>query len=120
MSYSGTTEFDFEIERYKDPKTGILYPFNKLPGDEDDYEYQTITLKIEGRSSFQEGKYTGPWENSYPSEGEIEITSAKGPDGNDWEDKLTEVERDSVVDEIDERVQDDVYNGWCDSREDYD
>lgn len=120
MSYSGTTEFEFEIERYKDLKTGNLYSFDKLPGDEDDYEYQTLTLKIEGRSFFQQGKYTGPYENSYPDEGEIEITAAIGPDGKDWEDQLTEKEYDSLLEEIDERVQDSIYCNIVDSREDYD
>lgn len=104
--YSGTASFDFEIERYKDKKTGqyIAYVLGEV--DEERYEYTTISLHVEGRSYFQPGKLYGPPENCYPDEGETEIESAVGPDGKDWTDQLTHSEHDSLLEMIQENVQD--------------
>lgn len=109
MSYSGNTTFDFDIERYKDRDSGNLVvpqPSNGW-GDDFEHEYTTITLVVEGHSSFTAGKYFGPPENSYPDEGEISILSVIGPDGKDWEDKLTAEERESILNIIDENVMND-------------
>lgn len=123
--YSGEASFVFEIERYKNKQTGDIlsvdaaeteakgHPF----GDEwfeMNYEYQVINLDIEGSSYFQPGRLHGHPDNCYPDEGETEITSVVGPDGQDWESKLTESERDSVI----EMIQDQVVDG-CDEP-DYD
>jgi len=104
--YSGTASFDFEIERYKDKKTGqyIAYVLGEV--DEERYEYTTLTLHVEGRSYFQPGKLYGPPENCYPDEGETEIEAAVGPDGKDWTDQLTHSEHDSLLEMIQENVQD--------------
>jgi hypothetical protein len=103
--YSGTTEFDFEIERYKDKQTGNYIAY-LLEEDEERYEYTTLTLKVEGRSYFQPGKLYGPPENCYPDEGEVEITAVIGPDGKDWEGQLTHSEHDYIEEMIDEKVRD--------------
>jgi len=104
--YSGTASFDFEIERYKDKKTGqyIAYVLGEV--DEERYEYTTLTLHVEGRSYFQPGKLYGPPENCYPDEVETEIEAAVGPDGKDWTDQLTHSEHDSLLEMIQENVQD--------------
>jgi hypothetical protein len=123
MSYHGTTTFDFEIERYKDKISGELLAFDKLTREEDEYEYQTITLNVEGSSYFQPGKFYGPPENCYPDEGEIEILSVMGPDNKDWEDKLTDKEVEQIEQEIDERVQSDIaddFDDFDDSLDDFD
>jgi hypothetical protein len=103
--YSGHTSFDFEIERYKNKKTGVDTAY-LLPGiNEDDYDYHTLTLKVEGSAYFAPGKTYGPPENCYPDEGDVEITSCLGPDGKDWEDQLTHSERDAIIEMIDGNVQ---------------
>ncbi len=108
MSYSGTTNFEFEIERYKDKDTGELRTYEQCSGDDFEDEYTIIALMVEGSSYFQQGKCFGPPENCYPDEGEIEIISIMGPDGKDWEDKLTEDERESILQQIDQNVLDDM------------
>jgi len=107
MGYSGETSFEFEIERYKSRETGVLFAHDSVPTDDDfEYEYQIILLQVEGRSYFESGRSYGPPENCYPDEGETEITIVKGPDGKDWEDQLTESEKDSIIESIQERVTD--------------
>jgi len=108
MNYSGSTSFEFEIERYKDRESGELLPHSKVPVDDDGFEfdYQTITLHVEGRSYFTAGRFYGPPENCYPDEGETEIESVTGPDNKSWEDQLTDEERESIISQIEERIQD--------------
>lgn len=118
-SYSGTTEFDWELERVKDPATGELRAIND---DDGDLEYEYFTIKVEGRSYFAPGRLYGPPENCYPDEGETEILSVTGPDGKDWEDKLTSDEKEKILDHISEKVSedddgpdpDDYYNDYVD------
>jgi hypothetical protein len=105
--YSGETSFEFEIERYKSRESGKFFASEAVPTDDDfEYEYQLIMLQVEGRSYFESGRYSGPAENCYPDEGETEITLVKGPDGKDWEDQLTESEKDSIIEKIQEEVID--------------
>ena len=108
--YSGETSFDFEVERYRNRETGkyLAYLLPGIDPDEFEYEYQVINLKVEGRSYFQPGKYSGPYEDSYPDEGETEIMSVIGPDGTDWESQLTHSERDAILDEIASNVQESI------------
>lgn len=109
MGYSGNTTFEFEIERYKDKDTGkmILPSPSNGYGDDFEHEYSTFTLVVEGHASFTPGRLYGPPENCYPDEGEIEILSVIGPDGKDWEDHLTNEERESILNTIEENVQND-------------
>ena len=106
--YSGTTSFVYEIERYKHKQTGEVVCPSRLV-DEDEFDYLIVPLNVEGFASFMPGKYTGPWENSYPDEGETEILSLIGPDGKDWEDKLSMDERNDLMAMIEEEVADDNY-----------
>lgn len=101
--YSGETSFDFEIERYKHKKTGSLTAY-LLTEDDPNYEYEVITLKVEGRSYFQPGRTSGLPENCYPDEGETEIKHVLGPDGKDWESQLTHSEHDCLIEMIAEQV----------------
>ncbi len=103
--YSGETELDFEIERYKDKQTGKYIAY-LLEENEERYEYTTITLKVEGRAYFQPGRTWGLPENCYPDEGEVEIKQAIGPDGQDWQSQLTHAEHDALIEMIDENVRD--------------
>lgn len=107
--YSGETSFDFEIERYKDKESGRYLTHSAVPdeGDDFEYEYTLLNLKIEGRAYFSPGRRYGPPESCYPDEGETEITAVIGPDGKDWEDQLTKVERVSILDTIQDNVSND-------------
>lgn len=119
MGYSGTASFDFEIERFKNKKTGELTAY-VLPGNEDDYEYQLLTLNVEGRSYFQEGRLSGPPENCYPDEGDTEIMAAVGPDGKDWTAKLTHSEMFTIQDMIEDNLDLDGPDYDDDYEDDYD
>lgn len=121
--YSGTASFEFEIERYKSKQTGeyrslkdVESELNNNPMLGDDwieltFDYEAITLKVEGRAYFTPGKYSGLPENCYPDEGDIEMTSCTGPDGKDWEDQLVDSEYDDIISMIDEQVQDGYDDG---------
>lgn len=102
--YSGTTSFEFEIERYKHKKTGKETAYLLCGINEDDYEYHTVALQVEGSAYYTPGRLYGPPENCYPDEGEVEITSVIGPDGKDWTDQLTHAERDTIEEMITEHV----------------
>jgi len=104
--YSGTTSFTYEIYR----------------GDDDN----EVSLQIEGRAYYAPGRYYGPPENCYPDESEVEITSCIGPDGKDWEDQLTESEKDQILEIIQDNVAsdegpdpDDYYDNYEDREVDY-
>ena len=117
MGYSGEASFVFEVERYLNKQTNQLmfldaaeaeakdHPFGPAWFDMN-YEYQVITLDIEGRSYFQEGRTSGLPENCYPDEGETEITSVIGPSNEDWESKLSQSETDSIMEMIQDHVMD--------------
>jgi hypothetical protein len=98
LGYSGTAEFQFEIER------------------EIDGEYKIIVLQIEGRSYFTPGKFHALPENCYPDEGETEVTSVLGPDGKDWSANLSDSENDSIL----EMIQEQAHEGGEPDFDDYD
>jgi hypothetical protein len=120
--YSGTTSFEYEVERYRHKQSGELVSSkevedkahdNPMLGDdwiELNYDYEVVTLQIEGRAYFTPGKYSGLPEDCYPDEGDVEITSCIGPDGSDWENKLTKYENDQIINQIDEQVQEGDYS----------
>lgn len=105
--YSGNASFDFEIERYRDNQTDKLL-VEPLNDDEVRFSYTVLTLQVEGRSYFQPGCNWKLPEDCYPDEGETEIISVIGPDGKDWEDQLTQSEKDSLIEMIQEQVIDGV------------
>jgi len=126
-NYNGKAYFDYEIERYKDKKTSAYLTIDEVEDlahnqdydwVEENYEYVTLSLDIEGTSYFTQGKYYGPSEDCYPDEGETEITSILyGKE--DWDDKITKHERDYIIDMIAEHAQED-YDGDPDVDEDRD
>lgn len=109
-NYSGETSFEFEIERAKNIDTGEIATLDSKEANEwcgGATDYVTFLLQVEGRAYFQRGKTSGLPENCYPDEGEVEIKTVIGPDGKDWEDKLTESEKETILSMIDEHVQED-------------
>jgi hypothetical protein len=100
--YNETVFFEFELERLFDPKTQV---FSNSLEESEDVEFKTIKLKVEGRSYYHPGQYYGPPEYCYPSESDTEILSVENENGEDWLDKLTEPEVQSLLEEIEDRAQ---------------
>ena len=95
MNFSGVTNFEYMVERFVDPIGGLL-PYDETESE----DYIEVKLNVEGRAYFRSGKYSGPWEESYPDEGETEIISIVDSEGKDWEDKLTASEKEELMDII--------------------
>lgn len=112
-NYSGHTTFNFEIERYKNKKTGEYYHGSKDPDNSDDnFELQTINLEVSGSSYFAPGRYSGAPEDCYPDESDTEIHSVIGPDGKDWYDHLSTSEVDEIISNLSENVQSSGYDDY--------
>lgn len=86
-AYSGSATIKFSIIR----KTS-------------DDEEREIELEVHGNSYFSPGKYYGPWEDSYPDEGDTEIVEVT-LDGKLWDGELTDKEERSAEELIDEAVR---------------
>lgn len=119
-SYSGSTSFEFEVERLKHVMSEEYLPVDSDVDDNPMYEYVCLSLEVEGDSSFTPGKTYGLPEDCYPDEGETEITKVIGPDGKDWENKLTSSERDRIIEMIDESIRTNDYDADCDDYDDDD
>lgn len=107
--YFGKTSFKFEIERYKNKESGALLTpefvvTNNLFGE--DLDYQLILLSIEGAAYHDNGRVSGPIDSCYPPDSDVNINSATDADGQDWIDKITESEKDSILELIVEYVCD--------------
>ena len=121
--FSGKSSFDFEIERYKNIATGNLITAEESENIENweevskQYEYMIINLSISGDAYFSPGRTNCSNDDAYPDEGECNISSVIGPDNKDWENILTESERDDIINQITEGVQEEPD---CDCEPDYD
>lgn len=91
--YNGNTAFDFEIERFYNEKGLIVDELFS----QDNLTCKLITLQVDGSSYFEPGIYYGPWEDSYPDQGETLIESILGPDQKDWFDALTSSEIECIL-----------------------
>tara|TARA_B110000503_G_C7012582_1_gene356334 strand:+ start:84 stop:491 length:408 start_codon:yes stop_codon:yes gene_type:complete len=117
-NYNNKTQFEFQIERLKD-KDGKFIEEGKFPVNfnESDFEYETISIQINGRAFFQSGNFSGLPENCYPDESEVEILSALGPNKEDWLDKLSSSEYLDIISIIEEKCSSDDSD---DDHDDYD
>ena len=106
MYYSGTSTFEFEIERFKNRQTCEIVD-DSHPVEYDSFEYFTVTLQVTGSSFFQSGKYYGPPESCYPDDGDTALESAVDETGKDWSNLLTDSEVSSILNAIEERVMND-------------
>lgn len=105
--YSGSSSFQFEIERYKNKSTGEVLSPDSIQEISDDYEYSTILLDVSGSTYFEPGRMFGPPEKCYEDEEFTEIISAIGPDNKDWIDLLSSTEIDSIKEMIIDHIRDD-------------
>lgn len=109
-SYSGSTDFTFEIERFQNIETKEYFLYDEIHKEdidnEDLYEYKVIELKVSGNGHYYPGKYYGPWEDSYPDDIECEIESITDSKNNNWLGKLTESEMDSIEESLMENIKD--------------
>lgn len=104
--YSGSTSFDFELERLKSKLTGELFKYDSSIEDNDDYEHHVVMLRITGNSYYVPAYRSGLPEDSYPAEGDTEITSINGPDGKDWSDQLSNSENNDILEMIEAKCAD--------------
>jgi len=115
--YNGKTTIDFHINRIKDLQTD---QYRLMREDDDPDREEELELQIEGRSYFTPGKYWGPYENSYPDEGETEILSITW-NGKEFPWDLTKEEKEQAEDMICNAVQDqDEPDPPSDDYDDYD
>lgn len=93
--YSGSTSFSFEIERYRNRVTGVMYTEEDADA-EDGFEYQVLQLSVTGTAYYHPGKTYGPPEDCYPAEDDVELSSVVDMEGKDWKDQLTNREKDHM------------------------
>lgn len=112
-NYKGSTSFTFEVERWRDAN-GTLLTDDEVSaitkGWSNDafdnaFHYECIGLKVKGYVYFERGRYYGPPEMCYPDEGEEQISSVIGPNGEDWSKRLAEYERNKILERIVEDVK---------------
>jgi len=106
-AYSGSCCYDVVIDRYKDPDTGKYYTEGEAEEIDLDekFEFKEILLFVEGGAYYIPGCLFRAPEDCYPEESDVEITSVKDEDGNDWESRLTESEIKMLEDLIIENVK---------------
>jgi hypothetical protein len=98
-SYSGTIDFQFDIERWSHPSVNELLTSKQMKDNnlhENDCEIHVIPLFVTGWASFTEGYTSGLPEDCYPDESDSDINSITDDDGNDWFNKLSQSELDDI------------------------
>lgn len=129
--WGGNSSFEFEIERFLDKESGEILTEKELPENynEDQFEYKSIVLEVEGNAYYTPGYTSGLPENCYDSESDAEIESVIDSDGKDWINSLSEDETSSIREKLIERIQnddsdldydDDKYDRWKDEIDYYD
>jgi len=109
-NWKGSTTIAWTVERLIDTVNRKLIP---LPGgvSDADENYVWANVDVEVRGYFAAGRYSGPPENCYPDEGEIEILSATDESGFDWLPHLTTKETEALEkmawDELPKSIDDD-------------
>jgi hypothetical protein len=106
-SYSGTIDFQFDIERWSHPSVNELLTSKQMKDNnlhENDCEIHVIPLYVTGWVSFTEGFTSGLPENCYPDESDSDIDSITDDDGNDWINKLSSTEMSEVWKKLEEKA----------------
>lgn len=114
-SYSGSTDFEYNIERYYDLKYYLstnqkIFLLEKDLDSEIEYEIETINLYISGSGHFYPGNYSGLPENCYPDDCEVEILSVQDENNTDYYDFLTEDEIENIHDLILKNIENNCDN----------
>ncbi len=79
----------------------FIFPIERESGDDD----QEIELTISGSAYFRSGKLSGPPEDCYPDEGDVEMEECKDANGVDWTNLLTDKERERILEKIEEEAR---------------
>jgi hypothetical protein len=121
MRYSGTVSFEYVIERYLNLKNGTFATEDQVGLDESDYRYTPIHLIVVGRASFMSGKFSGLPENCFPDESDLELESLRTAAGGcDWRNAITDSERKTIMNLIQEQCMEDALDDYCDPDDKWD
>jgi len=110
--YSGSSTFTFTVDRFLDKNTGEYLLEQDIPESISDeefssrFEFKELDLEVSGSSWYNPGYTSGPPEDCYPDEGDTEIDSVIGPDGEDFYDLLTSKEVEDITSQLDKNCQD--------------
>jgi hypothetical protein len=101
-AYGGETSFLFNVERFQDSKTKLLYSLKELENFDEDKEFEIIDveLTVKGKGYYNPGFTGGAPENCYPSDSDLEIISIVDKDNLSWEDKISSTELDQIKDAL--------------------
>jgi hypothetical protein len=117
--YSGSTSFTFTIERYVDNITNNIISIEDIDSNlsesdiEEKYTLNSFDLEVEGNSWYSPGVYSRAPEDCYPDEGDTEIESVKGPDGEDCRNLLTSEEENKIIETIESNCSsNDTYDSF--------
>lgn len=80
---------------------------------------EELELDISAKGYYDPGRLSGPPEDCYPPEGELEITSIE-LDGKKWDGRLTDEEHDKVVEKLWDSQESDEEDYYDDDYPDYD
>jgi hypothetical protein len=126
--YSGSTIFEYKIERFRNKRTGELLTKDDLKSYGNNiFEFDPVTfyVNVDGNAYYHPGRYRSFPEDCEPDESNVEIESVMDENGKDWEPFLTKSERKYILESIIDRVSSnddydpDDYNDYVDPRADY-
>lgn len=100
--WNGNGSFTYDVERFLDNETNNYLTESELPEnfDENRYEYTSVELTIVGSGYYTPAYTRGLPEDCYPADGDLEIESITGPNNKDWSSLITDSERDSIENEL--------------------
>ena len=121
MRYSGTVNFEYVIERFLNLKNGTLALEDQIGLDDENFQYHPIQLNVVGRASFMSGRISGPPEDCFPDESDLEIESIRAVKGGwDWSKAITDGERKSIMDLIQEQCMEEALDDCYDPDDNWD
>jgi hypothetical protein len=97
--WRGSASFNYPIERMISGLTGKLFLVGDVLDETSLYGYEEIILEVSGKGYYLPEKISGPPENCYPEEGNLEWT-VEGPDDRSWELELTISEREDIEEKL--------------------
>ena len=105
--YGGKTTFSFEIDRFFDPITNSFLTEDEAESCENECFHQSIELDITGNAYYEPARLSGPPEDCYPEDSNIEIESVQDSNGKSWINNLTPYEISCIEEALMDYAQDD-------------